>query len=78
MEWAVESDMPNTDPNKTYHGHAGMIEFTRRLLEVDFVDFTPVITSASPEVALVKVTFKPKNHASGRAADHYLEYHQVR
>ena len=35
MEWAVESDMPNTDLNKTYHGHAGMIEFTRRLpLEV--------------------------------------------
>ena len=76
MEWAIESDMPNTDINKVYHGHTGMVEFTRRLLELDLVDFKPVITPASPDTALVKATFKPKNKASGKASGEYVEYHQ--
>lgn len=68
MNWAAEVPMANTDLNKIYHGHSGMLEFTRRLTEFDFKDFTPVITPLSDDRALVKATFFPKNHASGRAA----------
>ena len=76
MEWAIESNMPNTDLNKVYYGHTGMVEFIRRLLELDLVDFNPVITAASDDTALVKATFKPKNKASGKASGEYVEYHQ--
>ena len=38
------------------------------LRTVDFKDFAPTITPLSDEKALVKATFQPKNHASGRAA----------
>lgn len=69
MDWASEVEMHNTDMNKLYHGHLGMAEFTRRLTEIDFIDFKPVITNMDDEKALVKVTFTPKNHASGKKAD---------
>lgn len=69
MDWASETVMQNTDMNKKYLGHYGMAEFTRRLSEIDFINFTPVITSTGDDKALVKVTFTPKNHASGKKAD---------
>ena len=37
-------------------------------LELDLIDFKPVIAPASLNTALVKATFKPKNKASSNAS----------
>lgn len=56
MSFSSGTAFKNSDMFKTYSGHTGMLEFTRRLLEIEFVDFTPKIVSSSKDAVLIAAT----------------------
>lgn len=69
MSFSTNCGFKNSDMFKDYYGHAGMMEFTRRLLEMEFKDFTPTISAGEKGQVLVRATYTPTNKASGRTTD---------
>ena len=68
MSFSSGTVFKNSDMFTTYSGHAGMLEFTRRLLEIEFADFAPQIVSSTKDSVLIAATYTPTNKASGRTA----------
>ena len=66
---ASSTDIPNTDMNKVYMGHDGVLEYCIRLAEFEWSNMKLSTVAADASSVLVKWFATAKNKATGRQAD---------